>query len=111
MKVINLMNMIALGEEVPKKIIYDEEIYKLREDLNDYENTFYSGDEIWKFKYLFEDPYGKDYKEFFNEEIEVMEEDKKIEELELKYYHDQPALIEDLAYTVNQIIKYINEEL
>ena len=124
MKVINLMNMIALGEEVPKRIIYDEEFYKFRKDLNDYENEyFHSEDEIWKFKYLFEDPYGKDYKEFFNEEIEVMEEEcekiKKIKSLnnvggckELIEFEDKQQINNHiLKDKINEIIDYINEEL
>lgn len=79
MKVIDLINMIANGEEVPKRIIYEDEIYNFRKDLNDYQNEYPSFEEgINKYKYLFEDPYGKDYKEFFNDEVERASEEDKI---------------------------------
>ena len=36
MKIIDLLNKIANGEEVPKKIKYDNEIFKLRDEKDDY---------------------------------------------------------------------------
>lgn len=83
MKVIDIMYKIANGEEVPKKIIYEDEIYTFRKDLNDYQNEYGTyADDITHFKYLFENPYGADYKEFFNEEVEATEEDEKIKDLQ-----------------------------
>ena len=69
MKVIELLNKIANGEEVPKKIKYKNSIFTIREDKDDYAN-----DTDW-----FTDKY--DFLEL-NDEVEVIEEDKKIKKLE-----------------------------
>ena len=123
MKVIDLIYKIANGEEVPQKIIYEDELYEFREDLHDYENKypdFEAG--IDKYKYLFEDPYGRDYKEFLNDEVEVIEEDKKIEELFIRErandiligrnekisYATSSLVNKELADKINEIIDFIN---
>lgn len=129
MKVIDLIYKIANGEKVPQKIIYEDELYEFREDLHDYENEypdFEAG--IDKYKYLFEDPYGRDYKEFFNDEIEEIEEDKKIEELEQRTdtgligtdsvdmiehtnrINRQAGYLSEIVSKINEIIDYINKE-
>ena len=82
MKVIDLIYKIANGEKVPQKIIYEDELYEFREDLHDYENEYPDFEAGIKYKYLFEDPYGRDYKEFFNDEVGETEEDKKIKDLQ-----------------------------
>lgn len=121
MKVIDIMYKIANGEEVPKKIIYEDEIYTFRKVLNDYENEYPAFEEgIDKYKYLFEDPYGKDYKEFFNEEVEIIEEDKKIEKIKIKddktieikgtlfYREKDMKIFKNLSLVINEIIDCIN---
>lgn len=78
MKVIDLINKIANDENMPRKIIYEGDIFEYRRDLDDYEIY----DEINNhYDYLLENPYGKAYSEFFNDEIEVIEEEKNIEKL------------------------------
>ena len=73
MKVIDLLNKIANGEEVPKKIQYRGYIYELEEGLyyrEDGENkTLRSA-----FNYLY-------LERCLNDEIEIIEEDKKIEKM------------------------------
>lgn len=69
MKVIDLLNKIANGEEVPKKIKYKNAIFTIRDDKDDY-----TSESTW-----FTDCY--DYLEL-NDEVEVIEEDKKIEHIE-----------------------------
>ena len=110
MKVIDLINKVANGEEVPEKIIYEGEIYTFREDLNDYENEYPDFEEgIDKYKYLFEDPYGKDYKEFFNDSVKIIEEDKKIENIGTIYFNETPTEA-ILHRKIEEIIDYINKE-
>lgn len=121
MKVVDLINIVANGEEVPQKIIYEDELYEFREDLHDYENEypdFEAG--IDKYKYLFEDPNGRDYKEFFNDELEIIEDKKinKIKQLnnvasckELIELEDKQQINNHiLKDKINEIIDKINKE-
>lgn len=129
MKVIDIMYKIANGEEVPKKIIYEDEIYSFRKDLNDYQNEYGTyADDITHFKYLFENPYGADYKEFFNQEVEATEEGGEIEKLKklldqantknlelIEAINKQEGLIEKAIRFINETTEYysdgVNEEL
>lgn len=97
MKVIDLLNKIANGEEVPKKIKYSDIEY-------DFNNNEYINE------------YGVNllqhvtYAEYImTHTVEIIEEDKEIEELDLNLYHDEPANIDDLAYKVNELIKAVNK--
>lgn len=72
MKVIDLLNKIANGEEVPKKIKIKDEIW-IYDDEIDYKAEDNRG-------YLFE-VHTRINKEDLNDEIEIIEEDKKIERL------------------------------
>ena len=70
-KVIDLLNKIANGEEVPKKIKIYGSILRLNEN---------------KDNYLYEDSdeyYGDEFIHWFklNDEVEIIEEDKKIEKM------------------------------
>ena len=75
-KVIDLLVKIANGEEVPKKIKYNNKIWEYYVCANDYK-----GEDIWLFEELFE--YRRTI-EFINDEVEIIEEDKKIEKLDIK---------------------------
>lgn len=78
MKIIDLEYLLANGKEVPLAIIYEDEIYKFKKNLNDYENEYADFEEgLNKYRYLFENPYGKDYVNFFNDEVEILEDSKK----------------------------------
>ena len=79
MKVIDLLVRIANGEEVPKKIIGKDSLGKKEEYI-------YNG--FW-YIHIFENPDGEEDYYYMdrdirnlNEEIEIIEEDKKIEKLE-----------------------------
>ena len=113
MKVIDIMYKIANGEEVPKKIIYEDEIYSFRKDLNDYQNEYGTyADDITHFKYLFENPYGADYKKFFNEEVEATEEDydRNVEQLLYDKINAEQE-VERLNNIINELENYIKVEL
>ena len=75
MKVIDLLNKIAKGEEVPKKIKYEGQIW-LKQPSGDYVDSENSS------RYLFDD-YMCFMFETLNDEIEIIEEEKKIEKLDV----------------------------
>ena len=110
MKVIDLLNKIANGEEVPKKIKIDNRFY--------YE---YDKDIDYKSKdgtYLF-DSYIQINKEDMNMEVEILEEEKKIpEKLEILQFSDlidMPndeimQVIKDQRFKINEIIDYLKSK-
>jgi len=96
MKIIDLLNKIANGEEAPKTIKYRGLIF-------DYDDIDYYNTDLG---YLFE-KYA--VLEILNDEVEIIEEDKKIENL---YYRgedntDKLIMIRD---KINEIIDYIQEK-
>ena len=70
MKVIDLLNKIANGEEVPKKIKYDNDIWNYDEISRDYELFDVSGN-----LYLFDEELN--ITKALNDEVEIIEEDKQ----------------------------------
>ena len=72
-KVIDLLNIISKGEEVPEKIKYKNEIWEYYEDITNYirpgkPNTLFTMYYIHK---------------ILNEEIEIIEEEEEIEKLDV----------------------------
>ncbi len=78
-KIIDLLVKIANGEQVPKKIKYKNKIWEYNADSDDYK-----GENIWLFEESFE--YKKTI-EFINDEVEIIEEPKKIKKIEI--YEDE----------------------
>ena len=87
MKIIDLLNKIANKEQVPEKIKYENKIWEYDAYSNDYK-----GEDIWLFEELFE------YKrtiEFINDDVEIIEEPKKIKKIEIyedsngHYFYDK----------------------
>jgi hypothetical protein len=111
MKIIDLLNKIANGEEVPKFIKYDNSIFRLKES---------------DFKYYYVDEYNTLFEEMIvlenlNNEIEIIEEDKKIEKIKslnnvggcpnIVYFGDNQQLNNHiLKDKINEIIDHINKE-
>lgn len=93
MKVIDLLNKIAKGEEVPKEIVYNTRIFR----YNEYNKCYIwncDGDEFYLSTYY-------RLESILNDEIEIIEEEKEIEEL---------SLLGDPRVTCkNEIINKINE--
>lgn len=86
MKIIDLLNKIAKGEEVPKKIKYDGDIYILESDeifeaftykTIDYNKFNTDGERLGKALFL-----DNCYMHLYSE-VEIIEEDKKIEKLDV----------------------------
>ena len=78
-KIIDLLNKIANGEEVPKKIKWENIIYAYSEYDKDYLEYPFSDEE---YKGLF-DMRNNILTQFLNDEVEIIEEDKKIEKEDL----------------------------
>ena len=74
MKIIDLLNKIANGEELPKKIRYEEEIWELDPLNRTYDNSKCC---------LFEDYIDKKYiiTDVLNDKVEIIGEDKKIKRI------------------------------
>jgi hypothetical protein len=121
MKIIDVLNKIANGEEVPKTIMYDGDIWKYDELSNDYE-IFDESDDL----HLFREELN--ITRALNDEVEILEEDKKIEKVNTyvlsdydfkHYYEDSDSLIateiinrfiKEYSYKINEIIDYLNRE-
>lgn len=100
MKVIDLLNKIANGEEVPEKIKYDTKEMKYDRHKQDYLGYYSNGNGEWLFQYLFDRC--RNTKHFINDEVEIIEEKKIPEKLE-KYYDEN---LEE--YVVETYIKGVN---
>ena len=70
MKVIDLLNKIANGEEIPNRIKYQNKIYHYKGD--DY-STFDEEDWLFSENYTNKTTW---LDEFLNDEVEIIEEDK-----------------------------------
>ena len=114
MKVIDLLNKISNGEEVPKKIKYNNKIWNYREGIMEYisDDTCFS---LSNFEF-----------DVLNDEVEILEEEKKLPE-KLKIEQDTPnsnyyirnengtkcALTKHskmIAETLNQVIDYLKSK-
>ena len=104
MKVIDLLNKIANGEEVPKKIKYNGKIYFYHKGYDfDYAYTTDKGGYLIENKSLFQFSSYKDncwndnsMIEFLNEEVEIIEENKKelhANNIEFNIYNDKKEFI------------------
>lgn len=102
MKIIDIFNKIANDEEVPKKVKFNDEIYTYKPEWKDYadEDTHYG---------LFVDTISNTYQitKMLNEEIEIIEEDKKIEKLVIKSIEDSEHF--DMKEKINEIIDKIEK--
>lgn len=110
MKVIDLLNKIANGEEVPKKIKFKDEVFE-------FENGMYMSET---------NDYLEEYTDYtmLNNEVEIIEEDKKIRKLDFieentfskrqkgMTNEDRRLLdsnFKEIGNKINEIIDYINE--
>ena len=106
MKIIDLLNKIANGEEVPKKIKINNFIYEYRDYMYCTEKANYQDIE----DYLF----GKWNFNILNNEVEILEEEKKIPEKLSTWYsvevkQSDEENIEYANYNFETMYKKINE--
>ena len=100
MKVIDLLNKIANGEEVPKKIAYtpmDGCRYILEYDV--FKKDYYDGED-----YLMGGVY--DIIHHLTDELEIIEEDKEIEKVSVKTNNHN---VRKVANKMNEVIDILNE--
>lgn len=96
MRVIDLLNKIANGEEVPKKIKIFDTIFKYSKS-----NNFYFDKSAFSLsRYL-------DVNLSLNDEVEIIEEDKKIEKIKNKtnYTRNQKQIINKINEIIDIVIK------
>ena len=104
MKVIDLLNKIANGEEIPHFKIFEIEYFlNDRGNLREKEEDRPSEDTRWYID-----------SKWLNTEVEIIEEDKKIRKLpnevqEPKNFEEVVYIAEDLARKINEIIDILNE--
>lgn len=112
MRVIDLLNKIANGEEVPKNIKYKNETLTFDKEINNY--IYDSGkDEYWTDYFIIHLN--------LNDEVEIIEEDKEIEEVDVMFPCDKfkgdvdgfiPIYNSNLGTIkrkLNELIKAVNE--
>ena len=125
MKVIELLNKIANGEEVPNRIKYEKHIYEYEEGTYDWSYYIQNNGTI---KFLLTDVFNSNDNilNILNNELEIIEEQKKIEKTKVYYYvsndieNIDEVLFNNLCSIVenqrtqedklNEIINYINKE-
>lgn len=106
MKIIDLLNKIANGEEVPKKIIYQNYIYEYQH-RRDTENSFnYMCNENGKYlsrRYFIDN--------ILNDEVEILEEEKKIPEklMQLDTRETRECIIK-IQNKINEICVYLKSK-
>lgn len=100
MKIIDLLNRIANGEEIPRTIRWYDEFYNDYDEISNNYKAFVYGklqNNVWG----------------LNDEIEIIEEPKKIEKLELESgkIDDKEFLAKYIThnrYKINELIDEIN---
>jgi hypothetical protein len=73
-KIIDLLNKIANGEEFPKKVKFEDKIYTYYNEMTDYKNEGY---------FLFDMISDGCVKDFLNDKVEIIEEQEEIDKLEI----------------------------
>lgn len=108
-KIIDLLNKIANGEEVPKEIKFDGELCSFDNEDKDYYCEQY-GNIVW---YLVDTR--NNMSEVLDTEVEIIEEDKKIEKLITLSGYDSSSMqrhyvkINEVCNKINEIIDRLNE--
>lgn len=104
MKIIDLLNMISKGEEVPEKIKYDNKLYT----FDDKKDNYYKDETTsinWDYVAL----------HCLNEKVEILEEEKKIPENNFNYIYSCEdehimANFENIKTTLKDIIDYLKSK-
>lgn len=112
MKIIDLLNKIANGEEVPQKIKIGNKIYNYETfNIGKGDNYFTAEwEEVKGYRISYDGTYYyleiRDYN--LNDEVEIIEEDKKIEKIGNKFHFT--GCEEELANKIDEIIDYLMEK-
>lgn len=110
MKIIDLLVKISQGEKMPKKIKYEGYVWEYDKVVKDY----YRNDIDEEYIYLFQDLFKKKTGFFINNEVEIIEEDKKIIRLEFEEgnIEDKLFLARYITHNrakINELIDEVNK--
>lgn len=110
MKIIDLLVKISQGEKMPKKIKYEGYVWEYDKVAKDY----YRNDIDEEYIYLFQDLFKKETGLFINNEVEIIEEDKKIIRLEFEESNIEDKLFLARYIThnrakINELIDEVNK--
>ena len=111
-KIIDLLNKIANGEELPKKILYRKVLYEIDLEPMCHTDVYRSVENEDYNPHLFTDVIVR-----FNDEVEIIEEDKEIEKLNTDWLKNVDMFdpknvelaIEMLVNQLNKTIDVVNE--
>lgn len=104
MKIIDLLNKIANGEEVPKKIKYNDYIYTAKGNAIENFVDYCSEKDEWCFNHYVR-------YENLNDEVEILEEEKKIpEKINISNFPKHNNSLKKTAIKVNEIIDYLKSK-
>lgn len=98
-KVIDLLNKLANGEEMPNKIAYNGAILEYEEKYQDYFN--YYGKYLFEYKFAY-------CNDFLSDEVEIIEEPKKIKKIDFGTLNTQKEKNRAMKDTINELIDEIN---
>lgn len=99
MKIINLLNKIANGEKVPENIVFRGEQYGF------YKDNYTYCDENMCDRWLFDDLYR--ITDILNDKIELIEENKEIEEYKTKY--TERCIDVEVRNKLNELVRAVNK--
>lgn len=102
MKIIDLLVKISKGERMPKKIKYKGYVWEYDKVAKDY----YRNDIDEEYIYLFQNLFEKETGFFINNEVEIIEENKKIEKIDTQYFDDERYTPEQ---RLNVCMNYIDD--
>lgn len=110
MKIIDLLVKISQGEKMPKKIKYEGYVWEYDKVAKNY----YRNDIDEEYIYLFQELFKKETGFFINNEVEIIEEDKKIIRLEFEEgnIEDKLFLARYITHNrakINELIDEVNK--
>ena len=113
MKIIDLLNKIAKGKEVPNTIKYKDRIYKLEDTYDEvYKKMYFSKEEYYSVALGGRAEDGNFVYHLYDE-VEIIEEEKEIKHINIQYWRDDEYTPEErinvCMTTINELIDEINK--
>ena len=108
-KIIDLLNKVANGEEVPQEIRYNNIIRYFDEDDQDYKNDE-KGIELYLFHTVLASRTGELLKKRLNDEVEIIEEDIKENPTFEEYMKNPEKYWNDLLEKLDEIKQYLKND-
>ena len=108
-KIIDLLNKIANGEEMPKEIRYNNIIRYFDKDAQDYKNDE-KGIELYLFHTVLASRTGELLKKRLNDEVEIIEEDIKENPTFEEYMENPEKYWNNLLEKLDEIKQYLKND-